>query len=157
MPFASINPTNPRTDPRNFHKKILRIDRVEKLPFFWVGHFEFFLQKKNISFASFQWKHVKVYWSARIFWNFDDNLVFQPKTKPTQKYAKQCIYYQRILFCKSFRGGKFCKEEKISMLKLLPYNIFGPLCRFVLPTHFILHGCRCRSPSAVYRDAYSIC
>ena len=128
-----------------------------KMSFLFSRPFWIFFCKKNISFASFQWKHVKVYWSAMIFWNFDDNLVFQPKTKPTQKYAKQCIYYQRILFCKSFRGGKFCKEEKISMLKLLPYNIFGPLCRFVLPTHFILHGCRCRSPSAVYRDAYSIC
>ena len=34
MPFASINPTNPRTYPWNFHKKILRIGRVEKLSFF---------------------------------------------------------------------------------------------------------------------------
>ena len=112
-----------------------------KMSFLFSRPFWIFFCKKNISFASFQWKHVKVYWSARIFWNFDDNLVFQPKTKPTQKYAKQCIYYHCILFCKSFRVGKFCKEEKISMLKLLPYNIFGPLCRFVLPTHFILHGC----------------
>ena len=41
MPFASINSTNPRTNPWNFREKILRIWGVEKL-FFWVGHFDFF-------------------------------------------------------------------------------------------------------------------
>ena len=34
MPFASINSTNPRTNPWNFHKKILRIGDFEKLSFF---------------------------------------------------------------------------------------------------------------------------
>jgi hypothetical protein len=34
MPFASINPTNPRTNPWNFWKKILRIGRIENLGFF---------------------------------------------------------------------------------------------------------------------------
>ena len=33
MPFASINPTNPRTNPWNFHKKILRIDEALKMTF----------------------------------------------------------------------------------------------------------------------------
>ena len=42
MPYASIYPTNPRTNPWNFCKKILRIGGIEKLFFFWVGHFEFF-------------------------------------------------------------------------------------------------------------------
>ena len=48
MPFASINPTNPRTNPWNFHEKILRIGRPGKwgfYPFFWVGHFEFFFSR----------------------------------------------------------------------------------------------------------------
>ena len=45
MPFASINPTNPRTNLQKNLEKILRIGRIEKLIFFWVGHFEFlFLQ-----------------------------------------------------------------------------------------------------------------
>ena len=43
MPFTSINPTNPRTNPWNFHKKILRIGGAGKrgflesaiLIFFW--------------------------------------------------------------------------------------------------------------------------
>ena len=34
MPFASFNSTNPRTNPWNFHKKILRIGNFEKLCFF---------------------------------------------------------------------------------------------------------------------------
>ena len=34
MPFASINPKNPRTNPWNFWKKILRIGGFEKLSFF---------------------------------------------------------------------------------------------------------------------------
>ena len=39
MPFASIYPTNPRTNPWNFPKKMLRIGGVENLSF-WVGHLE---------------------------------------------------------------------------------------------------------------------
>ena len=42
LPFASINPTNPRTDPWNFHKKILRIGGVEKLSFFESAILNFF-------------------------------------------------------------------------------------------------------------------
>ena len=43
MPFASINPTNPRTNPWNFHKKILRIGGAGKWPFFrWPIWFFFF-------------------------------------------------------------------------------------------------------------------
>ena len=34
MPFASINSTNPRTDPWKFHEKILRIGRAWKWGFF---------------------------------------------------------------------------------------------------------------------------
>ena len=33
MPFASINSTNPRTNPWNFHEKILRIDEALKMTF----------------------------------------------------------------------------------------------------------------------------
>ena len=40
MLFASINSTNPRTNPWNFYKKILRIGDFEKWPFekrpFWI-------------------------------------------------------------------------------------------------------------------------
>ena len=33
MPFASMNPTNPRTNPKKFKEKILRIGGFEKLSF----------------------------------------------------------------------------------------------------------------------------
>ena len=62
MPFASFNPTNPRTNLRNFREKILRIGDFEKWAFFWVGHFEFFFRKKKIFFfASFPWKLAQIY------------------------------------------------------------------------------------------------
>ena len=35
MPFASINPINPRTNPWNFHEKNLRIEGVENLSLFF--------------------------------------------------------------------------------------------------------------------------
>ena len=41
MPFASIISTIPRTNPWEFHEKILRIGRAGKWVFFWGGHFEF--------------------------------------------------------------------------------------------------------------------
>ena len=72
MPFASINPTNPRTHPAQFGKKILRIGGYGKWPFFESAILIFFFQKKNFFFASFLWKLVNIYRITRIFWNFDD-------------------------------------------------------------------------------------
>ena len=51
MPFASINYTNPRTNPWNFRKKISRIGDFEKRPFWKIGHFEFFFLQKKIFFC----------------------------------------------------------------------------------------------------------
>ena len=45
MPFASINSTNPRTNPWNFYKKILRIGNFEKCTFFESAILIFFFQK----------------------------------------------------------------------------------------------------------------
>ena len=42
MPFASIIPTNPRTHPAQFGKKILRIDRLAKWGFFESAILDFF-------------------------------------------------------------------------------------------------------------------
>jgi hypothetical protein len=39
-------------------------------------------QKKKKYFALFPLKHVKVYWLARIFRNFDDYPGFQPQKVP---------------------------------------------------------------------------
>ena len=47
MPLASINPTDPRTNPAQFREKILRIDGFEKRSFFESAIFDFFFQKKK--------------------------------------------------------------------------------------------------------------
>ena len=83
MPFASFNPTNPRTNLRNFRKKILRIGDFEKWPFFESAIL--------ILFASFTWKQVKVYWLARMGRNFDDYPGFQPKITPPKHFSRECI------------------------------------------------------------------
>ena len=44
MPFASFNLTNPRTNPWNFHKKILRIGGVGKSAFFKSAILNFFFK-----------------------------------------------------------------------------------------------------------------
>ena len=71
MPFASFNPTNPRTNLRNFREKILRIGDFEKWAFFESAILNFFFRKKNFFFASFPWKSAQIYmveWMGR---NFD--------------------------------------------------------------------------------------
>ena len=47
MPFASINSTNPRTNPWNFHEKILRIGGAGKWGFFEAAILNLFFQKKK--------------------------------------------------------------------------------------------------------------
>ena len=64
MPFASINHTNSKTNPRNFHQKNLRFGGFENLRFFLIGHLEKKIKKKF--FASFPWKSVKVSWVAKL-------------------------------------------------------------------------------------------
>ena len=71
MPFASFNPTNPRTDLRDFREKILRIGDFEKWAFFESAILNFFFEKKIKFFASFPWKSAQIYmveWMGR---NFD--------------------------------------------------------------------------------------
>ena len=47
MPFASINPTDPRTNLWNFGDNCSAFWGSWKTQFFWVGHFEFFSTKKK--------------------------------------------------------------------------------------------------------------
>ena len=77
MLFTSINSTNQRTNPWNFHEKILRIGGAGKWVFFESAILNFLnrpfwiLFSKKFFFASFSWKQVKVYWLARMGQNFD--------------------------------------------------------------------------------------
>ena len=71
MPFASFNPTNPRTNLRNFREKILRIGDFEKWAFFESAILIFFFRKKKIFFSSFLWKSAQIYMVELMGWNFD--------------------------------------------------------------------------------------
>ena len=51
MPFASINSTNPRTNPWNFHEKILRIDEARKWLLFSFLVFGYWVDQKNFFFG----------------------------------------------------------------------------------------------------------
>ena len=71
MPFASFNPTNPRTNLRNFREKILRIGDFEKWALFESAILNFFFVKNNIFFASFPWKSAQIYMVEWMGQNFD--------------------------------------------------------------------------------------
>ena len=77
MPFASINPTNQRTNPWNFQKKNIENWQRWKMTFFWVGHFDFFFKKKKFFFASFPWKSAQIYMVEWMGQNFDVFAGFQ--------------------------------------------------------------------------------
>ena len=49
--FKTINPTNPRINPWNFHKKKLRIGIFEKLSFLGLTILEFFFQDEKKCFS----------------------------------------------------------------------------------------------------------
>ena len=76
MIFESINPTNPRTNPWNFHKKYLRIGHFEKLCFFVSDVLKYFFQKNTV-FASSPWKSVTNYVIEWMVLNFDVFFAFQ--------------------------------------------------------------------------------
>ena len=67
---------------------------VENPSFFESALFNFF-------FASSQWKSVKIYRIARIFWNFDDYTGFQSKKTPALRYATQCTYFLQDTYMQS--------------------------------------------------------
>ena len=71
MPFASFNPTNPRTNPWNFGGICSAFDEVEKLSFFESAILNFFFRKKNFFFASFPWKSAQIYMVEWMGQNFD--------------------------------------------------------------------------------------
>ena len=97
MPFASINPTNPRTNPWNFGGNCSAFGEVEKLSFFESAILNFFFQKKIFFFAFFEWKQVKVYWLARMGQNFDQakcDGTFWPR--PNILKGSVCLKYLTI-------------------------------------------------------------
>ena len=86
MPFASINSTNPRTNPWNFHKKYWELE-ILKNSVFWVGHFEIFLfQKKNLYILVYH-----LYKVCSITWNFRQTQNKTEKTKLFSIYGSNSI------------------------------------------------------------------
>ena len=102
MPFASINCTNPRTNPWHFHKKILKIGNLKKTQFFWVAILNFFFFKKKKYFASSPWKLVTNYvleWMGLNFYYYDG---LQPKMRAGIINKHECTL--SICWLKTFSG-----------------------------------------------------
>ena len=70
MPFASINPTNPRTNLWNFGENCSAFGDGWKTQFFWVGHFEFFFSKKKFFFCFFLIQISQDLWCTKDFSKF---------------------------------------------------------------------------------------
>ena len=96
MPFASINFTNPRTNPWNFHKKISRIGDFEKRRFFESAIFF-----RILFFSFLPWKQVKNYWLARMGQNFEqakrDNTFW-----PRPNILKNVVFLSKPFFSENF-------------------------------------------------------
>ena len=91
MPFASINPTNPRTNPWNFREEILRIGDFENLSFFESAILKKKFKKIIYFFPSSPWRLVKVSWVARMGRNFDDYPGFQLFFTQINHLCPECI------------------------------------------------------------------
>ena len=92
MPFASINPTNPRTNPWNFHEKILRIGGAGKWVFFEAAILNFLSRPFWIFFCFISVKNPALLYEVSFFsalW-----IVFPEswKRRCPNFYAHDCIY-----------------------------------------------------------------
>ena len=133
-PFASFNPTNPRTNSWNFWKKILRIGKVGKLSFFESAILIFFSKKKkkNVSsprklpyaphhklllIRSRSW--IKAIHKDRIFWKNllkNKEIVFGNGVKNIQ--------------AASYNGARTVCSLHIICVKVIIYLMIWPLFRF---------------------------
>jgi hypothetical protein len=66
LPFASIYPTNTRTNPWTFQEKMLRIGGVENLSFFESAILNLFFKKTTFFWASSLFKSVAIYGIPRL-------------------------------------------------------------------------------------------
>ena len=95
MPFASINPTNPRTDLWNFGDNCSAFGSSWKTQFFWVGHFEFFSSKKKNALFLFKFMGYQEF-----FLNFDDYSDFQQKSRGDRNMNNTvAVIHGRLNFC----------------------------------------------------------
>ena len=99
MPFATIYPTDPRTNPSQFCKKYWELTVLKNVVFL-RSHFGIFFSKKNIKkhffsifffFCLVPWKAVRGSWVARMGRNFDVYPGFQPMRSWANTYAQDCM------------------------------------------------------------------
>ena len=96
MPFSSINSTNPRTNPWNFHEKILRIGGAGKWGFFEAAILNFLSRPFWIFFCFISVKNPALLYEVSFFsalW-----MVFPESWKRScpNFYAHDCMLYKRI-------------------------------------------------------------
>ena len=116
MPFASINPTNPRTNPWKFHEKILRIGGAGKWGFFEAAILNFLSRPFWIFFCFISVKNPALLYEVSFFsalW-----MVFPESWKRScpNFYAHDCIYYlltYHVLFILHFVSRFLCMNYKI--------------------------------------------
>ena len=100
MPFASTNPTNPRTNLWKFREKILRIGDFEKRCFFESAILNFIFQKKIFFFCFFPIKtsqSLLVSKDGSKFWSSQMWQHFLTQTKHFDRECMNCYLLQAIL------------------------------------------------------------
>ena len=145
IPFVSINPTNPRTNPWNFHEKILRIGGAGKRGFFEAAILNFlsrpfwfffcFISVKNpallyeVSFFSALWMVFPESWkrSCPNFYAHDCTLYVKLDCIPNVSPAVLCMIHHvrklqqhkaKIIHPKYYK--KRAKLQKLSVFPWLP-------------------------------------
>ena len=147
MPFASSNPTNPRTNLRNFREKILRIGDFKKWAFFESAILNFFFEKKKFFLLHSHENRPKFIWlkgwvkiltfslvsrkflamrnillySVRIYWcyiTFFQQLQKQSFTQVFKASPKSTSSFRRIQ--KSFERSKGLSKSSKKPSALMP-------------------------------------
>ena len=96
MPFASINSTNPRTNPWNFIEKILRIGRAWKWGIFEAAILNFLSQPFWIFFASSLWKIQPFYMRYHFFLHY--GWFFQNLGKEAVRTFMHTTVYWKLIY-----------------------------------------------------------
>ena len=96
MPFASINSTNPRTNPWNFHEKMLRIGRAGKWGFFEAAILNFLSRPFWIFICFISVKNPALLYEVSFFSAL--LMVFPECWKRSRPnfYAHDCITWQNL-------------------------------------------------------------
>ena len=121
MPLASINSTNPRTNPWNFHEKILRIGGAGKWEFFEAAILNFLSRPFWIFFCFISVKNPALLYEVPFFsalW-----MVFPESWKRScpNFYAHDCTWY----FVEE-RLSIFCLFRVICILKTIEVTLTSP-------------------------------